>query len=226
MLNIKSKMKPRKDAIRRLRHDITRVVIFVGVIWVVFGLDWFLPLEDLTLIPRTLSRLVGIVAMPFLHLNFRHLLSNTVPLLVLLSLLASTRSNTWQVVTWISLLGGTLLWLFGNPIAILKWAFTGKHEIIGHAGASLLIFGLISFLVTMGFRDKRPLSVLIAVLVGCIYGFSFLIGILPFLSGEGVSWEGHLAGGVAGMIVAIWQSSEQKFEASRLLTGVRDLSRS
>ncbi|MCY2993633.1 MAG: hypothetical protein NTY19_38005 [Planctomycetota bacterium] len=56
----------------------------------VFILGRVLPFDinSLGVTPRTLVGLVGIPATPFLHANLHHLLSNTVPLFVLLARLA------------------------------------------------------------------------------------------------------------------------------------------
>src|SRR6187401_1500378 len=111
---------------------------FVGAIWAVFLLEYVLPF-DLTsfgLVPRTLTGLVGIPAMPFLHANLLHIVRNTVPLFILLILLAGSKANSWTVIVEVVLLGGVLLWLFGRP---------GNH-----IGASGLISGLTAFLIVSG----------------------------------------------------------------------------
>ncbi|MCB1639211.1 MAG: rhomboid family intramembrane serine protease, partial [Thiothrix sp.] len=85
--------------VHRIREELWAVLLFIAAIWGVFLLDRFLPLESLGLIPRHLSGLAGIVAMPFLHDNWSHILSNTVPLFVLLILLAGSRANSrWIVI--------------------------------------------------------------------------------------------------------------------------------
>ena len=58
----------------------------------------FPALDHYGVIPRRIVGLVGIPAMPFLHANFQHLLTNTIPLVVLLILLAGSRAESWQVV--------------------------------------------------------------------------------------------------------------------------------
>jgi len=171
-----------------LRSELKSTLIFIGLIWAVFLLDVVLPVNllHLGLLPRSLTGLIGIPAMPFLHGNLGHLISNTVPLFVLLMLLAGSRARNWEIVGELVLLGGILLWVFGRPAI--------------HVGASTLIFGLAVFLVVSGFRERRPLALLIAVLVLFFYGGSILAGILPRI-GSPVSWDGHLAGAVAGGLV-------------------------
>jgi membrane associated rhomboid family serine protease len=176
--------------VHTVRQELSGVLAFLGAIWAVYLLDLFLPLEIFGLIPRRLSGIPGIVAMPMLHANLAHLLSNTVPLLVLLTLLAGSRASSSLVVLLICLLGGTLLWLFGRSAI--------------HIGASLLVFGLITFLVASGlWFERRPVPVLVALLVVFFYGIPLILGVLPRIwSQDSVSWDGHLCGAIAGVIVA------------------------
>ena len=109
------------------------------------------------------------------------------PLIVLLALLAGSGADSRKVVTFIIILGGVLLWLFGRGNSI-------------HIGASLLVFGLAVFLLVSGFLEKRTVPMLISVVVAFVYGTTLLSGILPWQ--EGVSWDGHLMGGIAGAVTA------------------------
>jgi len=172
-----------------IQQEIKGVIAFVAAIWGVFLLDWALPvdLNSFGLTPRTLPGLVGIPAMPFLHANLQHIVSNTVPLFILLILLAGSRANSWAVVIAVVALGGALLWLFGRPAT--------------HIGASGLIFGLTAFLLVAGFFEGRIMPLLIALLVAFLYGGSLLAGIIPPLPSP-ISWDGHLAGALAGAILA------------------------
>ena len=123
-----------------IRDEITGVVVFVGTIWGGFFASWFFPaLDNYGVVPRRLIGLVGIPAMPFLHANLQHILSNTVPLFVLLVLLAGSRAESWEVVALIVFLGGFLLWLCGREAV--------------HIGASGLIAGLGAFLIVSGFLE-------------------------------------------------------------------------
>lgn len=172
-----------------IQQEIKGVFAFVGAIWAVFFLEYVLPF-DLTsfgLVPRTLTGLVGIPAMPFLHANWQHIVSNTLPLFVLLILLAGSKANSWAVVVEVVLLGGGLLWLFGRPAT--------------HIGASGLIFGLIAFLIVSGLLERRFVPLVISVVVIFFYGGSLLLGVVPRL-GSHISWDGHLFGALAGGIVA------------------------
>jgi membrane associated rhomboid family serine protease len=176
------------DSAHTVRQEIHGVVLFVGSIWAVYFLSLALPgVDHFGVVPRTTVGLVGIAAMPFLHANLHHLVSNTVPLAVLLILLAGSRAKSWEVVLAIVILGGALLWIFGRPAI--------------HIGASGLISGLTAFLILSGLLEQRIIPLLVALLVGFLYGSSLVLGIVPQL-GSQISWDGHLCGAIAGGIVA------------------------
>ncbi len=173
--------------VHKIKEEAVIIAIFVAIIWFIFLLDILLPLEQLGLVPRDAGGLFGIMTMTFLHVDLQHILSNTLPLVVLLALLAGSRADSRKVVLIITILGGTLLWLFGRGNSI-------------HIGASLLIFGLATFLVVSGILEKRTVPMIISIGIALMYGTSLLSGILPWQ--KGVSWDGHLMGALAGGITA------------------------
>ncbi len=176
------------DSTHTIREEINAVALFVGTIWAVFFLSLAFPaLDNYGVIPRRIIGLVGVPAMPFLHANFHHLLGNTIPLAVLLILLAGSRAESWQVVLEVAILGGLLLWIFGREAV--------------HIGASGLISGLTAFLIVAGLLEQRIVPLLIALIVGFFYGGSLIMGVIPHF-GSHISWDGHLCGAIAGGIVA------------------------
>ncbi|MFK8082319.1 MAG: rhomboid family intramembrane serine protease [Granulosicoccus sp.] len=174
--------------VHSIKRDLVGVAAFIVFIWVVFALDYFLPLEQLGLVPRTFRGLTGIVAMPFLHGDFKHLLGNTMPLAVTMLLLAGSRANSGGIVALITLLCGSGLWLFGREAL--------------HIGASGVVFGLIGFHVFAGLFEQRLQSVIISIVVGLLYASTIVQGVMPFQ--QGVSWEGHLIGAISGAFVALF----------------------
>lgn len=170
-----------------IKRDLAGVAIFIALIWIIFVLDRFMPLEAYGLVPRTISGLTGIITMPFLHADFKHLLGNSVPLAVTMLLLAGSRANSGAIVAIITLLCGIGLWLFGRTAL--------------HIGASGLVFGLIAFHICAGIFEKRLKSVILSVIVGLLYASTIAQGVVPFQ--QGVSWEGHLIGSIAGAFVAL-----------------------
>jgi membrane associated rhomboid family serine protease len=182
-----------------VRDELSGVLTFVCLVWAVFFIGLVLPLrlDTFGITPRTLRGLTGIPAAPFLHANLAHLISNTVPLTLLLLLLAGSRAESWIIVAGIVLFGGALLWMFGRPAI--------------HIGASGLIYGLIAYLLVSGITERRILPMLIAILVGFLYGGTLASGVLPTLESH-ISWEGHLFGAIAGGAIALLLTKDRDTE--------------
>ena len=161
----------------------------LAVIWAVslYGLyadDRLVP--ALALLPRRVDGLPGILTAPFVHGSFAHLLANTLPLAILGGMVAIRGRNYFLATTLaIAVFGGLGLWLIGRDAA--------------HIGASGLVFGYFGFLVARGYYERRVGSIAVAILVVTAYG-GMLGGVLP--RADGVSWEGHLCGLIAGGLCA------------------------
>jgi membrane associated rhomboid family serine protease len=169
------------------------VLLVVALCWGVFVVNNLLlngRLSQYGIIPRHVSSLAGILWAPFLHASFKHLAANTVPLLVLGGILcARSRREFWGVALCGILLGGGFTWIFARTAA--------------HVGASGLIFCFFGYLASLAVF-RRTLGTL-ALSTVCILGYGGMIrGILP--TSAAVSWEGHAAGFVAGLVLA-WLSS-------------------
>jgi membrane associated rhomboid family serine protease len=178
-----------QSTVEKLKLSGARWVTFGAALWVVFIADWILPgdFNRWGIVPRSLSGIWGILFSPFLHADLGHLLSNFIPLMILLAMLLLTQRNGWPIVLQIVLLGGLLLWIFGRSAM--------------HVGASGLIYGLIAYLMVAGLRQGRFGPALAALLVGFLYGGTLLSGILPTVE-EHVSWDGHLTSALAGGFLA------------------------
>ena len=160
----------------------------LGVMWGVALLNLLAGQRLLAfgIVPRSLDGLIGIPLCPFLHDGMAHLLANTVPLAVLGSLVVVRgRQGLGAVSAFIVLLGGVGVWLLARSSV--------------HVGASGLVFGYFGYLVAGGWYDRSPSSVGLAVLVIFLYG-GLIWGVLP--STPRVSWEGHLFGLLAGILLA------------------------
>ena len=171
--------------------------VLVAAMWLVFFADLILPIDlaKLGLYPRSFGGILGIPWMPFLHADLDHLVGNTIPLIVLLFLLVSSREDAWLAVGCIVVLSGGVLWLFGRSAV--------------HVGASGLIFGLCSFLMIVGIRERRTIPISITILVGLIYGGTMLSGIVPRWQSN-VSWDGHLCGLLGGVLAGFLFSRPQR----------------
>ena len=68
-----------------------------------------------------------------------------------------------------------------------------------HIGASGVVFGYATYLLAQGLFERGLIEVGLGLLVGVVWGGALLGGLLPE---PGVSWQGHLFGGVGGVVAA------------------------
>ena len=179
---------PRRGIGSVLTAGIVPVAVLLGLMWITEGVDTVLGqrLDQLGIEPRDVDGLTGVVAAPFLHAGFGHLLANSAGLLVLGLLLAVTTRSFWLICALITVLGGLAVWVLG-PAGTL------------HIGASGLVYGIAAYLVARGVRTRRVLDVVIAGIVVLTYS-GLALGVLP--GQPGVSWQSHLFGALAGVAVA------------------------
>ncbi len=136
--------------------------------------------------PRTVHGLTGIPLSPFLHGSFGHVVSNSIPFLVLGGLIALRGRQVLLRVSFIVIgLGGAGVWALGRPAI--------------HIGASGLVFGYFGYLVARGWYERKLGSILMAIAVIILYG-GLIVGVIPARSL--VSWEAHLFGLIAGVLAA------------------------
>jgi membrane associated rhomboid family serine protease len=167
------------------------VVALLGAMWVLETLDAVLPgdLDRFGIESRDPDGLTGVAASPFLHADFAHLMANTVPFLVLGSIVALRNPQRfWSITATITVVGGLGVWLLGPANAIT-------------IGASGVVFGFLTYLIAAGVLTRHWLDVVIALGVLFVYG-GILIGALPFGVTGGVSWLAHLTGALAGVLAA------------------------
>ncbi|HET6292517.1 MAG TPA: rhomboid family intramembrane serine protease [Kribbella sp.] len=173
----------------RIGSGIKLLIALVGLMWVSEIVDTALngELDQYGIIAREPDGLVGIITAPFLHLGFGHLISNTLPLVTLGLLIAvSGAKRLFSVTALVTVLGGFGTWLVSPP-----------HTVT--IGASGLVFGYAAYLIARGIFNRRISQVLIGVVVVLVWGSALLGGLLPQ---DGISWQGHLFGAIAGVIAA------------------------
>ena len=147
--------------------------------------------------PHDPDRLIGVLLAPFLHAGFSHLLSNTLPFLVLGFLVAlNGAARVLAVTAIVMLVGGLGVWLFAPETSI-------------HIGASGVVFGYASYLVSRGIFNRSLLELAIGALVLGIWGSALLSGFLPR---DGISWQGHFFGAVGGVVAAFALRRERERE--------------
>lgn len=168
-------------------------VSFVALLWVIELVDQILDnrLDGGGIRPLRSDGLDGIVWAPLLHGGWSHLMSNTLPALVLCFVVMMSGLRAWAKATaiiWV--VAGVGTWLTGG-------LFTDLNTV--HIGASSLIFGWVVHLVLRGFFRRDATQILIGVVIFIVYG-SMLMGVLP--GNDGVSWQGHLFGALGGAVAA------------------------
>ncbi len=140
---------------------------------------------------RNVSRFWGILTSPFIHASFQHLLDNSAPFIFLGLIIAIRGAARLAIVTaFVIVIGGLGTWLI-SPAHVVT------------IGASGVVFGYATYLLTRGVFDRSPLELAIGVIVGVVWGAVLLASLIPQ---HGVSWQAHLCGGIAGVIVA-WRMS-------------------
>ena len=183
---------------RKFLGSLVIPLIIVALMWMVKIIETSLDI-DLNrwgLVPHTAKGLLGIFTLPFLHGNWEHLVSNTVPVLVLGTALYycyPSIANRVLLTTWLA--SGLMTWCIGDPSST-------------HIGASALVYGLNLFLIVSGFIRGTRMLIVISLIMVFLYG-SFIWGMIPSLAiPQNISWEGHLSGAIIGVLLAFFLRKE------------------
>ena len=162
--------------------------IILIIIWsvklfeIVFDYDF----TEYGVLPRKFNGLIGILFSPLIHSDVNHLLSNSLPVIILCLLIFNFYSQiAKKILIYLYFISGLWLWCIGRE------SF--------HIGASGLIYAMASFLFFSGILRKNSQLSAVALLVIFIYGGLFW-GLFPIH--KNVSWEGHLTGFIAGILVS------------------------
>lgn len=166
---------------------VAAVVIAMWVVQIVLVFLGRLVIPGLGLIPRRVDGLDGILFSPLLHAGWGHLIGNTTALIVLLPVAALVSGRPVRLLAAAWLGSGLLTWIIGTPGV--------------HVGASGIVYALVAFLIVYGIAARRPVAVVVSVVVALTHLGSSLIGLLP---APGISWTGHLAGALVGVLLGLW----------------------
>jgi Uncharacterized membrane protein (homolog of Drosophila rhomboid) len=169
--------------------------IFVFLMWLVKIVEVLFDI-DLTrfgIYPLTVQGLPGILLSPFIHADFTHLFSNSVPLFFLsLALFYFYSEVALKVLIWTYFLTGLLVWIAGRE----AW----------HIGASGVIYGLASFLFFSGIIRRYFRLIALSLLIVFLYG-SMVWGLFPGVY-KNVSWESHMLGFFSGLALSVWYRNQ------------------
>ncbi|ATQ27283.1 rhomboid family protein [Rhodococcus ruber Chol-4] len=170
---------------------------FVALLYAIEAVDAAAPaeLDSAGIEPRSADGLWGVVFAPVLHADWAHLSANTIPLLVLGFLVLVSGIGRGLAAT-------AIIWIVGG---LGTWLTAGAGFV--HIGASILVFGWLTYLITRGIFTRQANQIVIGVIVLFVYG-SILWGVLP--SDPRVSWQGHLFGAVGGVLAAWLLSADER----------------
>ena len=174
----------------KLKYAAYMVLPFIALLWLIklFEILTGIHLTELGVLPRTLRGITGIFTGPLIHGDIFHLISNSLPLLLLgMMLFYFYHRIALEIFLWIYFVSGFWTWLLARE----AW----------HIGASGLVYGIASFLFVSGIirRNRQLMSVSGVILF--LYG-GILYGMFPGMVDISISWEAHLAGALTGVILA------------------------
>ncbi len=180
-----------KDNSQESKLNINKLItplLFPFVLWLVHLLSLLFSedLSKLGLLPRNLVGLLGIFTSPLIHADFSHLISNTIPLIVLGYIIFSFYPKVSYILfIFIYFFTGLLVWIFARQVF--------------HIGASGVVYGFVSFLFFSGIFRRDNTSIALALVITFLYG-GLVWGMIP--GWKGISWESHLFGAITGLIAA------------------------
>jgi len=175
---------------RKFYHSLVIPTFFVFVIWFVKIIEILLNsnFSTLGIYPLKIEGLSGVFLAPLIHGDFNHLFANTMPLWVLLlGLFYFYSPISYKVLIFIYIVSGIWVWFSG------RFAY--------HIGASGVIYGLAAFITISGIMRNHIRLMALALVVVFLYG-GLIWGIFP--GPPNISWESHLLGSIAGVIMAIY----------------------
>ena len=147
------------------------------------------------LYPHNVDRLWGILTFPFIHASFAHLFDNTIPFVFLGAIIAVRGARRLAFITgFVIVVGGLGTWLISPP---------GRPTV----GASGVVFGYAAYLLARGFFDRKLWELAVGAIVAVIWGAALISSLVPH---TGISWQAHLCGGIAGVLVAWLLSAEDR----------------
>jgi membrane associated rhomboid family serine protease len=174
----------------------------VAILWIVEivnALDSY-RLDNDGIVPRSVAHLDGIVFAPFLHASFGHLLSNTVPLVILGAAIALAGARRLLFVSLIAALvsgAGTWLTAPGGTVTV---------------GASGVVFGYATYLISRGVFNRKIAELGLGLVVLVVFGGALVYDLIPH---TGISWEAHLFGGIGGVLAAAAVAREHPTKTSK-----------
>jgi len=174
--------------LREILASLKASAVLVSLLWIVhiYSVIIGFKLTYWGIYPREVDGLWGIFLAPLVHGSWEHLISNSAPLFVSMSIIHYFYKRVAaSAFILIYLFTGMAVWMFGRSVY--------------HIGASGVVYGLIAFIFWSGVFRRNIKSIALALIVTILY-VGYLEGIVPFQ--EGISWESHLLGLIVGVVIA------------------------
>jgi len=179
---------------RRLLGSFIYPAFLIVILWLIKFIEiWFeVDFSYFGIIPLELRGLPGIITAPLIHSDLGHLTSNSIPIFLLTAgLFYYYDKSAFQIFFIAYLITGIWVWLFARGDA-------------SHIGASGVVYALASYHFFSGLIRRQHQLMAFAMIVAFLYG-SMVWGVVPdFYPKENISWESHLMGAVAGLLLAFF----------------------
>lgn len=176
----------------KFRYAVYMVISFALLLWIIKALELAASVSFSTLgiLPRTLKGTIGIITGPLIHGDIFHLISNTLPIILLGTLLFYFYHRiAVEIFVWIYLVTGFWTWMLARSAY--------------HIGASGIVYGMASFLFFSGIIRKSKQLMTVSGIIIVLYG-GIIYGIFPEAVEADVSWESHLMGALVGILLAFF----------------------
>lgn len=169
------------------------ILVFIWFVHLV-GIKYQLDLSQYGIYPRKIEGLRGVFCSAFIHnsSNFKHIINNSLPVLILgWALFYFYKKIAWQILIYSWLVGGLFVWLAARQSY--------------HIGISGIIYSLAFYLFFSGVFRKDVRLMAIALFVVFLYG-SMIWGIFPY--DWSISFESHFMGALVGIVLAFFFKEE------------------
>ena len=171
-------------------HSLLFPAIFVLALWIVkiIELTSGLSFVEFGIYPRHINGLQGVLFSPFIHSDFSHLISNSLPFFILgFMLIYFYRRISYRIFFLLYILSGISTWIMGRE----AW----------HIGASGVVYAMATFHFVSGIIRSDVRLLTLSAIVVFLYG-GLVWGLLPIR--PEISWEGHLSGAIFGVALAFY----------------------
>ena len=162
-------------------------IVLIGIAWVIEIVDQTFFAGSLNFPVSPGGPLWGIITAPFSHMDWGHLIGNTL-YFIPLSYLVLLNGLSHYLTVWSCV-------IVANALIYFFWP-------IGYHGMSSVVYGLVGYLMVIGFVERRLISLALTVFAFVTYAH-FVPTLLPWVSPPGISWIGHFLGFTAGVVSAL-----------------------